>query len=164
MVRPMPGAIEERELILDGVKVFYRRVAGEGTPTVYFHGNPTHGEDWLPFMERGGPSIAIDMPGWGRSDRPDPARFDYSMYGLSAFLERCLDELGIGQRKLVVHDWGSLALIGAQRRPEQVEKLVIDQRGSVAAGLPLALGGPRLAQPTDWASWPTRRPPEPRWR
>ena len=72
-----------------------------------------------------GPSIAIDMPGWGRSDRPDPARFDYSMYGLSAFLERCWDELGVGQRKMVVHDWGSLALIGAQRRPELVEKLAI---------------------------------------
>jgi pimeloyl-ACP methyl ester carboxylesterase len=63
------------------------------------------------------------MPGWGRSDRPE--RFDYSMNGLSAFLERCFDELGIAERKLVVHDWGSLALIGAQRRPELVEKLVI---------------------------------------
>lgn len=119
------AAIEEGELVLDGVRVFYRRVPGEGTPVVYCHGNPSHGEDWVPFMERGGPSIAIDMPGWGRSDHPDPDRFDYSMYGLSAFLERCLDELGVGQRKLVVHDWGSLALIGAQRRPQLVEKLVV---------------------------------------
>jgi pimeloyl-ACP methyl ester carboxylesterase len=119
------AAIEERELTLDGVRVFYRRVAGEGTPAVYCHGNPTHGEDWLPFLERGGPAIAIDMPGWGRSDRPDPARFDYSMYGLSAFLEKCFDRLGVTRRKLVVHDWGSLALIGAQRRPDLVEKLVV---------------------------------------
>jgi pimeloyl-ACP methyl ester carboxylesterase len=117
------AVVEESELTVDGVRVFYRRVAGEGTPTVYCHGNPTHGEDWLPFMERGGPSIAIDMPGWGRSDRP--TRFDYSMFGLSAFLERCLDELGIAERKLVVHDWGGLALIGAQRRPRLVEKLVV---------------------------------------
>lgn len=121
----MAAAIEEGELNLDGVRAFYRRVEGEGTPVVYCHGNPTHGEDWLPFMERGGPSLAIDMPGWGRSDRPDPVRFDYSMYGLSAFLERCLEELGVSQRKLVVHDWGSLALIGAQRRPDLVEKLVV---------------------------------------
>ncbi len=119
------ATIEEGELRVDGVRVFHRRVRGEGTPVVYCHGNPTHGEDWLPFLERGGPAIAIDMPGWGRSDRPDPARFDYSMYGLSEFLERCFEELGIGRRKLVVHDWGCLALIGAQRRADLVEKLVV---------------------------------------
>ncbi|HET9197481.1 MAG TPA: alpha/beta hydrolase [Solirubrobacterales bacterium] len=119
----MGATIETGRLRIDGVEVFYRRVAGEGTPTVYCHGNPTHGEDWLPFLERGGPAVAIDMPGWGRSARPE--RFDYSMYGLSAFLERCLAELGVERRKLVVHDWGSLALIGAQRRPELVERLVV---------------------------------------
>lgn len=121
----MPATIEEGELRVGGVRAFYRRVPGEGPPTVYCHGNPTHGEDWLPFLERGGPAIAIDMPGWGRSDRPDPARFDYSMYGLSDFLDGCLDELGVGRRKLVVHDWGGLALIAAQRRPQLVEKLVV---------------------------------------
>lgn len=121
----MSGGIEEGELLVDGVRVFYRRVPGEGTPTVYCHGNPTHSGEWVPFMQRGGPAVAIDMPGWGRSDRPDPARFDYSMYGLSAFLERCLDRLGVGRRKLVVHDWGALALIGAQRRPDLVERLVV---------------------------------------
>ncbi len=125
MVLPMGVAIQEAELSIDGIRVFYRRVAGEGTPTVYCHGNPTHSEDWLPFLKRGGPAIAIDMPGWGRSDRPDPAHFDYSMYGLSAFLERCLDELGVERRKLAVHDWGVLGLIGAQRRPELVERLVV---------------------------------------
>lgn len=117
--------IEEAELVVGGVRTFYRRVPGEGTPTVYCHGNPTHSAEWLPFLERGGPAIAIDMPGWGRSARPDPDRFDYSMYGLSAFLDRCLDELGVERRKLVVHDWGGLALIAAQRRPERLERLVV---------------------------------------
>jgi pimeloyl-ACP methyl ester carboxylesterase len=122
---PVAAGIEEGRVRVDGVEAFYRRVTGEGTPAVYCHGNPTNGEEWVPLLERGGPAIAIDMPGWGRSDRPDPARFDYSMYGLSAFLQRCLAELGVERRKLVVHDWGGLALIGAQRRPELVEKLVV---------------------------------------
>ena len=117
--------IEDLTLEVDGVRAFCRRVPGEGTPTVYCHGNPTHGEDWLPFLRRGGPAVAIDMPGWGRSARPDPSRFDYSMYGLSAFLDRCLEQLGIEEHKLVIHDWGSVALIGAQRRPERVKRLVL---------------------------------------
>lgn len=122
MLRPVAGAVEEAELVVDGVTVFYRRVPGEGVPTVYCHGNPTHSEDWVPFLERGGHAIAIDMPGWGRSDKPQD--FDYTMHGLSAFLWRCLDELGVAEHKLVVHDWGSLALIGAQNHPERVRKLV----------------------------------------
>ncbi|HEX6228975.1 MAG TPA: alpha/beta hydrolase [Solirubrobacterales bacterium] len=130
----MQAAVEGREMEVDGVRVFYRRVPGEGTPTVYCHGNPTHSEEWLPFLRRGGPAIAIDMPGWGRSGRPDPGRFDHSMHGLSAFLGRCLEELGVAERRLVVHDWGALALIGAQRRPELVERLV------VVNGVPLLPG------------------------
>ena len=123
--RVAPSTIEERTLEVDGVRAFYRQVEGSGVPTVYCHGNPTHSEDWLPFLERGGPAIAIDMPGWGRSDRPDPSRFDYSMHGLAAFLDRALEELGIEEHKLVVHDWGSLALIGAQRQPQRVKRLVL---------------------------------------
>jgi hypothetical protein len=40
-------------------------------------------------MEGGGAALAIDMPGWGRSDRPDPARFDYSMYGFLGRTPAC---------------------------------------------------------------------------
>lgn len=121
----LASKIEERTLEVDGVRAFYRQVSGDGTPTVYFHGNPTHSGDWLPFLQRGGPAIAIDMPGWGRSERPDPSRFDYSMYGLSAFIDRCLERLGVERHRRVVHDWGGLGLIGAQRQHERIERLVV---------------------------------------
>jgi len=117
------STVLERTLTLDGVRVFYRQVEGEGVPTVYCHGNPTHSEDWLPFLRGGGPATAVDMPGWGRSDRP--RGFDYTMHSLSAFLYRCLEELGVGEHDLVVHDWGSLALIGAQEHPDRVRRLVV---------------------------------------
>ena len=120
----MAPPIEEATAAVDGVEVFYRCTAGEGEPTVFVHGNPSHSEDWVPFIERvDGPAIAADLPGWGRSARPDD--LDYSMWGLAAFHDRFLDELGVGSHRLVVHDWGSLALIGAQRRPERVSRLVL---------------------------------------
>jgi pimeloyl-ACP methyl ester carboxylesterase len=115
---------EDAWVTVDGVRVFVRRVPGEGTPAVFVHGNPTHSGDWVPFLERmSGPAIAPDLPGWGRSDRP--GEFDYTMYGLAYFLDRCLAELGVGEYRLVVHDWGSLALIGAQREPDRVRGLVV---------------------------------------
>jgi pimeloyl-ACP methyl ester carboxylesterase len=115
--------VRERTLAVDGVSVFYREVEDDGAPTVYLHGNPTHSEQWLPFLERGGPAIAIDLPGWGRSDRPPG--LDYTMHALSSFLYRCLEQLGVEEHFLVVHDWGALALIGAQRRPRALRGLVI---------------------------------------
>jgi pimeloyl-ACP methyl ester carboxylesterase len=79
--------IEETTVEVDGVRVFVRRKPGDGPPALLVHGNPTHSEDWLPFLRRiDGPAIALDLPGWGSSDRPDPNRFDGSMEGLAAFL------------------------------------------------------------------------------
>jgi pimeloyl-ACP methyl ester carboxylesterase len=115
--------VEDLTLVVDGVRIFGRRVRGEGVPAVFVHGNPTDSADWLPFMVDGPPAIALDLPGWGRSDRPPD--FDYTMDGLAAFHDRCLEQLGVGEHKLVVHDWGALALIGAQRQPDRVRRLVV---------------------------------------
>jgi pimeloyl-ACP methyl ester carboxylesterase len=80
----------------------------------------------MPFLERlDAPAIALDLPGWGYSESPGPRRFDYSMGGLARFFERFLETLGVGEHSLVVHDWGSLALIAAQRRPDRVRRLVL---------------------------------------
>jgi pimeloyl-ACP methyl ester carboxylesterase len=124
MLAAMAPPIEEATVAVDGVEVFYRRSQGDGEPTVFVHGNPSHSEDWVPFIERlDGPAIAADLPGWGRSARPEG--LDYSMWGLAEFHDRFLEALAVERHRLVVHDWGSLALIGAQRRPQRVSRLVV---------------------------------------
>ena len=118
------ATVEERVVDVDGVRCFYRQVAGSGPPTIFVHGNPSHSEDWVPFLERlDGPALALDLPGWGFSD--SPRDFDYSMYGLARFFERFCDRLGVGEHQLVVHDWGAIALIAAQNRPARVRRLVV---------------------------------------
>ena len=120
-----PPIIESR-LEVDGVGVFVRRTEGEGPPVVFSHGNPTDSGDWIPFLQRlSRPGIAFDHPGWGRSDAPSAKAFDYSMNGLARFFGRVLDELGVDEHALLVHDWGALALIDAIARPERLEKLVV---------------------------------------
>jgi pimeloyl-ACP methyl ester carboxylesterase len=118
--------IEIGTVMVDGVSTFFRRVAGDGPPTVFVHGNPTNSEDWRPFLERiQGPAVAFDLPGWGRSSRPSPAEFDYSMDGLARFTSRFLQRMAVERYSLVVHDWGTVALIAAQEEPARVRRLVI---------------------------------------
>lgn len=119
-------AIEGSSVDVDGVRAFVRTKPGEGAPVVLVHGNPTNSGEWLPFLERlPGPAIAPDLPGWGRSERPRPGRFVGTMHGLASFFERLLDRLGIGEYRLVVHDWGAVALIAAQAHPDRVQRLVV---------------------------------------
>ena len=103
-------------------RTFYRRVGGEGPPAVFVHGNPTHSEDWLRSCARlEGPAIALDLPGWGFSERPTADRFDYSMRRpRRASSSASSTRSGSSEHSLVVHDWGAVALIAAQRRPERV--------------------------------------------
>jgi pimeloyl-ACP methyl ester carboxylesterase len=119
------GAIETGTVMVDGVSTFFRRVPGDGPPTVFVHGVPVHSEDWMPFLERmSGPALALDLPGFGRSERPSPDGFDYSMYGQAAFVKRFLQRMAVEEYSLVVHDWGGLALITAQEEPARIRRLV----------------------------------------
>ena len=118
--------IETGSVVVDGVPVFFRRIPGEGPPVVLAHGVPNHSEQWLPFLGRmRGPALAFDMPGFGRSARPDSDSFDYSARGQGAFFGAALEALGVTEHALCVHDWGALGLIAAQRDPALVKRLCI---------------------------------------
>src|SRR3954466_15893773 len=116
---PTLPAIETGTAMVDGVSTFFRRVPGEGPPVVFVHGNPTHSEDWQPFLERlEGPALAFALPGWGRSARPLPSPFEWSMNGRGPFVGRFLQRLAVYRCSLVVHDWGSVGVIPAQEEPQ----------------------------------------------
>lgn len=122
----MAAPIEEQFVEIDGIRVFCRRRRGEGVPTIWIHGNPTNSDDWLPFLvATSGPAIAVDLPGFGRSEHPDPGRFDCTVGSYGRFLARAFAELAPDGYELVVHDWGTVGLVGAQARPEAVRSLVV---------------------------------------
>jgi len=118
----MPG-IEERRADIAGTEVFWREAESKAAaPPLYLHGVPTHGADWLPFLERTG-GIAPDLPGFGRSGKS--AGFDYSIAGYTSFLREFVDHLQLERLSMVVHDWGAVGLALAQESPELVERLVV---------------------------------------
>ncbi|HEU4978283.1 MAG TPA: alpha/beta hydrolase [Solirubrobacteraceae bacterium] len=113
---------EEHTEQLGGQPLFWRSAGESDTPVLYLHGVPTSSDDWLPFLERTG-GIAPDLPGFGRSGKRGDG--DYTMAGYDAFLEAFLDHLEVERVRLVVHDWGGVGLVWAQRFPDRVERLVI---------------------------------------
>lgn len=112
--------VEELRDEVDGVEVHWRR-AGDA-PILYLHGAPTASWEWLPFLERTG-GLAPDLPGFGSSAKP--AHFDYSIAGYDRFLEDFTATAGLDRFSLVVHDWGGVGLVFAQRFPERIERLVM---------------------------------------
>lgn len=112
----------------------------EGTgevPLICLHGNPDSADAWLELLAQTevlGRVIAPDLPGFGRSERPDPATFDFGVDAYLDWFDALVDALGVTRYRLLVHDWGSLALAAAARRPERVDRLV------AIAAVPLSAG------------------------
>jgi pimeloyl-ACP methyl ester carboxylesterase len=135
----MLAGVEESMVDVGGVGTFVRRSGeGDALPTIFVHGNPDSSLEWLPFLARaselGGPVIAPDLPGFGRSERPPARRFDYTLASYERWFQQLLGALGVGSYRLVVHDWGAVGLASASRHPEQVERLVVIDAVPLHAG------------------------------
>ena len=95
--------------------------SGEGDPILFVHGNPTSSYLWrnvIPHVSTQGRAIAVDLIGMGRSDKPD---IDYRFFDHLKYLEAFIDELGLENVTLVLHDWGGgLGTSYARRHPDNV--------------------------------------------
>ncbi|MGO9498501.1 MAG: alpha/beta fold hydrolase [Solirubrobacteraceae bacterium] len=127
--------VDELTINLDESPVFYRRAPdAPGVPTLYLHGIPTSSDDWVEFLARTG-GIAPDLIGFGRSAKG--GHLDYSLDGLTGFVEWFLAEMDIDVVKLVAHDWGAaIGLQLAARHPERVERLVLYNAPPLIDGFP----------------------------
>jgi pimeloyl-ACP methyl ester carboxylesterase len=116
--------ITEHNEQIAGTQTFWRSAPSpEGqSPVLYVHGVPNSSEEWEPFLARTG-GVAIDLPGFGRSDKPNT--FDYSIVGYNTFLQAFIGQLEWDRFSLVVHDWGGLALVTAQELNDRIDRMVI---------------------------------------
>ena len=94
--------------VANGIRIHYVE-AGHGPLVLLCHGFPEFWYSWRhqlqPLADAGFRAVALDLPGYGRSDKPD-VTYDIE------FLNRCLAELieALGHERAVVagHDWGGL--------------------------------------------------------
>ena len=120
------AAIEEQELTLDGVRVFYRRVAGEGTPTRLLPRQPVPRRGLAALH---GARRALDRDrhaGLGTlRHRPTRIASTTRCTGSRPSSSAASTSSASPSASSSSTTGACLALIGAQRRPQLVEKLVI---------------------------------------
>ena len=96
---------------------------------------PRCGSTSSPPPAAGGPGIAVDLPGFGASDRPWP--YDYGVEAEAASLERFMDARAIGRAVLVGNSLGGAAtMLLAATRPKRVEALILVDAASAHTPIP----------------------------
>jgi haloalkane dehalogenase len=117
---------DERRVDTPGGRVFVRQIPGEDPPVVLMHGFPDDHRIYTKLLPQLSPrrAVAFDFLGYGRSDRPDAARFSPEDH--ASELTAVLDELGITRAVLVVYDAsGPDAVFYTVAHPERVARLVL---------------------------------------
>lgn len=130
----------------DGIGTHYVE-CGKGDPVVLIHGGGPGADgfgNWHSCLPRFGDwfrAIAVDMLGFGRTDKPDPQSFTYSQEARTTHLIHFIEGLGVGPVSLVGNSMGGITSLGiAARRPDLVKKLVLmGSAGIKTAGVPPAL-------------------------
>jgi pimeloyl-ACP methyl ester carboxylesterase len=100
---------------------------GEGPAVLLVHGYGSSHDVYLglidELVETGHRVLAVDLPGFGRSDRLPG---DYTPAGLASLLATLLDDRGIDRADVVAHSWGcSIALRLALDHRDRVNRLVL---------------------------------------
>ena len=111
---------------VEGLRLAYREL-GDGPPVLLLHGWPTSSFLWRAVMvpiARAHRVVALDLPGFGASDKPAGVRYSFD------FFDRALDlfvaHLGIDRLGLAVHDLGGpVGLHWTLGRPGRVAKLAL---------------------------------------
>jgi haloalkane dehalogenase len=125
---------EPRYTEVDGLRIAWVEAGpADGPPVVLFHGEPTWSFLWRkvipPLAGAGFRCLAADMPGFGRSDKPEDLGW-YSYDRHTEVLLAWLDGLGLRGATAVVHDWGGpIGMRCFVERPEMFSRIVITDTG-----------------------------------
>jgi pimeloyl-ACP methyl ester carboxylesterase len=132
--------VRYRTVTVDGHRVFYRD-AGEPThpALVLLHGFPSSSHmfrNLIPLLADRYHIVAPDLPGFGFSDAPDRAAFDYTFDNLARVIEGFIDQVGLERYAIYVFDYG--APVGfrlALARPERVTAIISQNGNAYEEGL-----------------------------
>jgi pimeloyl-ACP methyl ester carboxylesterase len=136
---------------VDGLNVFYRQAGDPANPKMLllggFPASSHQFRDLIPALAERFHVVSPDYPGFGNTDMPDPAEWDYTFDHLTAIVEGLLEEIGFtGPMGIYMQDYGGP--IGNRiiaRHPDWLEWQVIQNANTYEEGFTEVWDGIRHA-------------------
>lgn len=120
--------LDVQHVTVDGVDIAYIDSGTESDepPLVFIHGLSSYMGFWEYQVAHYAPTrrvLALDLPGYGASERPD---VPYTPPWYADLVDSWLDQLGVESATIVGHSMGGqIALHMALRHPERIDRLVL---------------------------------------
>lgn len=116
----------DRYIHIRGVKLRYWDAGAGDNPILLIHGFGASVEIWRPVMHelmKRHRVLALDLPGFGRSDKPEAA---YTLVYMSNIIRQFLLEQDIPRATLIGHSYGgAVALRFALESPDRLDRLAL---------------------------------------
>lgn len=128
------------KISVQDTKVFYREAGNPKNPTIILlHGFPTSSfmyRNLIPILATKYHVIAPDLPGFGQTDSPSRANFDYNFQHLANVMVEFTDALGLKKYAIQIFDYGApVGLRLALARPDRVTAIITQNGNAYTEGL-----------------------------
>jgi pimeloyl-ACP methyl ester carboxylesterase len=145
-----PAQVRYGKIKVDGLGIAYREAGDPKLPKlVLLHGWPSSSHqyrDLIPALAHRFHVIAPDYQGFGNSDTPDTASYNYTFEAISVTMEKFLKAKGFDHYGLFVQDYGGpvgFRIVG--RNPKALDWLIVQNTNAYEVGFSAAWDGFRKA-------------------
>lgn len=142
--------VSYKNIQVDGLNIAYREAGNPSSPKlVLLHGFPAGSHQYrnlIPALSDSFHVIAPDYPGFGLSDIPDPATYNYSFDGIAETIEQFLKLKEFYHYGLYVQDYGGpVGFRIVERNTEALDWLIVQNSNAYEVGFTAAWDGFRGA-------------------
>lgn len=132
--------IRYRTAVVEGLEIFYREAGQPEAPAILLlHGFPSSSHmfrNLIPMLADRYHVVAPDLPGFGFSDAPDRARFEYTFDHLAKIVGGFVETLGLRRYAIYVFDYGApVGLRLALANPDRITAIVSQNGNAYEEGL-----------------------------
>lgn len=138
--------VEMSTIEVDGLNIFYREAGKPGNPKlVLLHGFPASSHQYrnlIPALADKFHVIAMDYPGFGNSDMPDPAEYAYTFDKTAEVVEAFLKKKEFTPFGVFMQDYGGpVGFRILSRNPDWLEWLIVQNTNAYEVGFTAAWDG-----------------------